>query len=455
MTNDMTQGNPTKLVIKFIIPLLIGNIFQQLYSMIDTIIVGKYVGTQALAGVGSTGAINFFILGFAMGMTSGFSVPIAQSFGSNDYSRLRHFVAMSGYLTVIAGIIMTILSTIGLGPLLTITKTPEDIYHYAYSYMIIILGGLLTNMAYNMTASILRALGDSKTPLYFLIISSFLNIILDLVFILIFNMGVSGAALATIISQGISALLCIFYMYKKFDILKMEKQDVIYNKKSAKFLLNIGFPMAFQYSVIATGSILLQSAVNSLGTIVVASYTVCCRIEQLAIQPFTTLGIASTTYTGQNLGAGRLDRIKDGMKKMTIIGIILALICSVLIYVFNTPLINLFISEGDDKTLVIKYSREYLAWVCAFFVPLMLLILYRSSIQGMGDTLFPMIASIVELAGRVLVAIGLVSFIGYLAICLACPAAWLGGALIVVPAYFSKIKKLEKKMMMKESVEDV
>ena len=444
MTNDMTVGNPTKLVIKFIIPLLIGNIFQQFYSMVDTIIVGKYVGTNALAGVGSTGAINFFILGFAMGLTSGFAVPIAQGFGANDYDKVRHFVAMSTYLTIIIGIIITILSTISLGPLLTITKTPSDIYEYAYDYMIIILAGILTNMAYNITASILRALGDSKTPLYFLIIASFLNIVLDFLFILTFNMGVAGAAWATIISQGISALLCVIYMNKKFEILKMKKEDFKYKQSSANILLRIGFPMAFQYSVIAIGSILLQSAVNSLGTIYVASYTVCCRIEQLAIQPFSTLGIAGTTYTGQNLGAGRLDRIKEGMKKMTIIGIVLAIICSGIIYVFNIPLINLFISEGDDKILVIKYVRQYLVWVCAFFIPLMLLILYRSSIQGMGDTVFPMIASVVELVGRVAVAAGLVAFIGYLSICIACPVAWTGGALIVVPAYFMKIKKLEK-----------
>ncbi len=444
MTNDMTVGNPTKLVIKFIIPLLIGNIFQQFYSMVDTIIVGKYVGTNALAGVGSTGAINFFILGFAMGLTSGFAVPIAQGFGANDYDKVRHFVAMSTYLTIIIGIIITILSTISLEPLLTITKTPSDIYEYAYDYMIIILAGILTNMAYNITASILRALGDSKTPLYFLIIASFLNIVLDFLFILTFNMGVAGAAWATIISQGISALLCVIYMNKKFEILKMKKEDFKYKQSSANILLRIGFPMAFQYSVIAIGSILLQSAVNSLGTIYVASYTVCCRIEQLAIQPFSTLGIAGTTYTGQNLGAGRLDRIKEGMKKMTIIGIVLAIICSGIIYVFNIPLINLFISEGDDKILVIKYVRQYLVWVCAFFIPLMLLILYRSSIQGMGDTVFPMIASVVELVGRVAVAAGLVAFIGYLSICIACPVAWTGGALIVVPAYFMKIKKLEK-----------
>ena len=444
MTNDMTKGSPTKLVIKFIIPLIIGNIFQQLYSMVDTIIVGKFVGTTALAGVGSTGAINFLILGFAMGITNGFSIPMAQSFGANDYDKLRHLVAMSIYLTVISALIITFLSTIFLGDILTIIKTPSDIYNYAFDYMIIILLGLITAMAYNMTSSVLRALGDSKTPLYFLIIASILNVILDLTFILIFNMGVSGAAYATVLSQGLSALLCIFYIHKKFEILKMKKKDFIYNKKSAYHLLKIGLPMAFQTSVVATGSILLQGAVNSLGTIAVASYTVCCRIEQLAIQPFLTLGIAASTYTGQNLGAGKIDRIKDGIKKMTIIGIVISLICIFIIYIFNTPLINLFIEENNDKPLIIKYAKQYLNWECFFFIPLMLLILYRSALQGIGNIIFPTLTGVVELLGRLVVAVGLVRFIGFLAISLACPVAWLGGSLIVVIAYFVQIKKIEK-----------
>lgn len=444
MTNDMTVGNPTKLVIKFIIPLLLGNIFQQFYSMVDTIIVGKFVGTEALAGVGSTGAINFFILGFAMGMTNGFAVPIAQAFGANDDNRVRHYVVMSGYLTIIVGAIITILSVFSLDWILTATKTPEDIFKYAYNYMVIILLGIITNMAYNMTASILRALGDSKTPLYFLILASFLNIVLDFIFILPFNMGASGAALATVLSQGLSALLCIVYMHKKFQVLKMKKCDFVFKKRSASKLLNIGFPMAFQFSVIALGSILLQSAVNSLGTIAVASYTVCCRIEQLAIQPFSTLGIAATNYTGQNLGAGKLDRIKEGMKKMTIIGIWITVICCIIIYLFNIPLINLFITDTQDKTLIIQNVRLYLLWACSFFIPLMLLILYRSCIQGMGDTVFPMVASVVELLGRVIVAIGFVGKLGYLAISLACPAAWFGASLVLVPAYFHNIKKLNK-----------
>ena len=445
MTNDMTVGNPTKLILKFIIPLLIGNIFQQFYSMVDTIIVGRFVGLNALGGVGATGSINFLILGFAMGLTSGFAIPIAQSFGANDYSRMRQYVINSTYLCILWTIIITIFSTALLKPLLKIMQTPEVNFNYAYDYMYIILLGTFANIAYNMTSGILRSLGDTKTPLYFLILASIINIVLDLIFIIYFNMGVYGAGLATVISQGISALLCIFYMGKKFTILKMEKDDFKYCQKSINILNKIGIPMASQFSVIAVGSILLQSAVNSLGEIAVAAYSAACKIEQLAIQPFSTLGIAAATYTGQNLGAGKIDRIKEGMKKTMLIGLISCLVCGFLIISFADPLINMFMPSGENNILVLNYSKQYLIWICSFFIPLMLLIIYRSALQGLGDGLTPMISGIIELIGRVGVAMALTPKIQFLAICLAPPAAWVGAAIILTGTYIHKIKKLEQR----------
>lgn len=442
MTNDMTVGSPIKLIIRFIIPLLIGNIFHQIYSMVDTIIVGKYIGTEALAGVGLVGSINFFVLGFVMGLTSGFSVPISQKFGANDYSKMRHFVSVAIYLCIISTIIITILSVAFLKPVLILMQTPDDVFAYSYDYMVIILGGLFANVAYNMTASILRALGDSKTPLYFLIVAAFLNILLDLIFVIAFNMGVAGAGLATVISQGVSALCCVVYMIKKFKILKIQKNERSFDKKLASRLLLIGFPMAFQYSITAIGSIILQSAVNYLGTIYIASYTVCCKIEQLAIQPFITLGIASTTYVGQNLGAGKIDRIKDGIKKMSIIGIIIAILSGILIYFAQENLVKLFITEGDNLSNIIVYARQYLVWASSFFIPLMLLILYRGALQGMNEALIPLCMGITELLSRLIVA-SFVGIIGYLAICLACPVAWFSGCVIALWAYFKKIKRLK------------
>lgn len=446
MTNDMTIGNPTKLIIKFIIPLLIGNIFQQIYSMVDAIIVGRFIGINALGGVGLTGSINFLILGFAMGLTNGFSIPIAQTFGANDYKRMRKYVMNSVYLCIIWTLIITILSVISLKPLLNIMQTPQVNFDYAYNYMIIILLGTFASMGYNMTASILRALGDSKTPLYFLILASIINIVLDLIFIINFNMGVAGAGLATIISQAVSAILCIIFISKKFSILKIEKEDCKYSINFINHLNKIGIPMATQTSVIAIGSILLQSAVNSLGEIAVASYSVCCKIEQLAIQPFCTLGVAAATYTGQNLGAGKIERIKKGMKKTILIGIFTAILCAVLIISFDDFLINMFMAEDMDKTLVIKYSKQYLIWVCAFFIPLMLLIVCRSAIQGLGDGFTPMISGIIELFGRVSVSIFLTAKLKFLAICIACPVAWVGAALLLTPSYFYKIKNISKKL---------
>ncbi len=287
----MTVGNPTKLILKFIFPLLLGNIFQQLYSMVDAIIVGQYVGADALAGIGSTGAIIFFIVGFAVGLTNGFAVPIAQSYGAQDMERLKKFVGMSCYLCAFFALLLTTLSIVFINPLLNAMQTPQEIYGYAYDYIIVLLGGLIATIAYNMNASILRAVGDSKTPLLFLVISSVLNIFLDIVLIVNFDMGVAGAGYATIISQAVASILCVIYMQKKFEILRLTKQDFKYNFSIIKNLITIGVPMAFQFTIIATGSIILQSVINTLGTSAVAAYTICSKVEQLAIQPFVTLGV--------------------------------------------------------------------------------------------------------------------------------------------------------------------
>lgn len=444
MTKDMTKGNPTKLIIAFIIPIILGNIFQQFYSMVDTIIVGRYVGINALGGIGLTSSINFLILGFASGLTTGFSIPISQNFGGGNYKKMRKYVMMSIYLCGIWTIFITIFSTIFLKNILIMIKTPEENFIFAYEYMLVILLGTFANIGYNMTSGILRSLGDSKTPLYFLILACGLNIILDFIFILNFKMGVFGAGLATVISQGISALLCIILIVKKYKILKFEKDELKYCKQLEKDLHKLGIPMGLQFSVIAIGSVLLQRAVNSLGTVAVAAYSICCRIEQLAIQPFSTLGIASATYTGQNIGAKKIDRVKIGVKQTVIIGIILAVILGGIIYFLSNPLINLFLSEGDNKVEVIKLAKNYLSWIVTFFIPLVLLIIYRSAIQGLGNGFIPMLSSIIELVARVSISLLLSPVIGFLAISLAPPAAWVGASVLLIPAYYYKIKQTEK-----------
>lgn len=315
MTNDMTKGNPVKLILLFSIPLLIGNIFQQFYNMVDTIIVGRFVGVDALAAVGSTGSMVFLVNGFATGLTSGFAVLVSQKFGAKDEKGLRKAVASAVILTVISVIVVTLVSLIGAKPLLNLMNTPENIMADAHTYIKIIYGGVVATVAYNLIASILRALGDSKTPLYFLIVASILNVILDLVFIINFKMGVAGAAYATIISQGVSAILCLVYTYKKFIILRLKKEDFNVKRKYYHKHLKIGIPMALQFSITAIGIMTVQGALNVFGSIVIASYTAASKALQLVMQPAITFGVTMATYCGQNLGAKEYSRIKEGVKE--------------------------------------------------------------------------------------------------------------------------------------------
>lgn len=296
MTKEMTTGKPYKLILSFALPMIFGNVFQQLYNMVDTIIVGKYVGVDALAAVGSTGAINFLVIGFALGICSGFSIPVAQSFGAGNHSQMRKYVANSIYLSIIASIILTVSTMLLTGPILRITNTPEEIYDDAYRYIIVIFAGISATIFYNMLSGILRALGDSKTPLVFLGISSVLNIILDLTFIIVFKWGVFGASFATVISQGISALLCLFYTIKNYDILRFDSFELKPDLEKMKKLVVIGVPMALQFSITAIGSIILQSAVNTLGKTAVASMTAAIKIQTVAMGPMESMGITMATY---------------------------------------------------------------------------------------------------------------------------------------------------------------
>ena len=311
MTNDMTVGKPAKLILAFSIPMLVGNIFQQFYSMVDTIVVGRFIGVQALAAVGATGAMSFLVLGFIQGLTNGFAVIIAQKFGANNEKGVKRSVAMSFYLSIASTIVITAISLIFAMPLLRIMKTPKDIINDSFKYIAIIYGGTLVVIFYNLFASILRALGDSKTPLYFLILSSVINVILDIVLVVYIPLGVKGTAIATVVSQGISCVLCYVYMKKKFPILKLSKKDWRLDIALIRRLLNIGVPAAIQYSIIAIGIMILQVAINGLGSTVVASYTAASKVEQLVTQPAATFGTAMATYAAQNLGAKKIERIKE------------------------------------------------------------------------------------------------------------------------------------------------
>lgn len=442
MTNDMTKGNPVKLILLFSIPLLIGNIFQQFYSMVDTIIVGRFVGVDALAAVGATGSMVFLVNGFATGLTSGFAVLVSQKFGAKDENGLRKAVASAVTLTVISVIVVTLVSLIGAKPLLKLMNTPENIMGDAHTYIKIIYGGVVATVAYNLIASILRALGDSKTPLYFLIVSSVLNVVLDLVFIINFKMGVAGAAYATIISQGVSAILCLVYTYKKFIILRLKKEDFNVKRKYYQKHLKIGIPMALQFSITAIGIMTVQGALNVFGSIVIASYTAASKALQLVMQPAITFGVTMATYCGQNLGAKEYGRIKDGVKECTKISIITSIIAGAVLIFLGKYFVMMFISNPDAE--ILKYAQQVLDISAIFFIPLGLIFIYRNALQGIGDSFVPMMAGVYELVARAIVAFTLPKYLDFMGICLADPVAWLAAAIPLGITYFRRIRSLLK-----------
>ncbi|MBS5951165.1 MAG: MATE family efflux transporter [Clostridium sp.] len=441
LTKDMTTGNPVKLILVFSIPLLIGNIFQQFYSMVDTIIVGRFVGVDALAAVGSTGSMGFLINGFVVGLSSGFCVLVSQRFGAKDEEGLKKATSSALVLSLMTAIIVTIISMVSARPLLNLMNTPENIINDAYTYIIIIYAGTIATVAYNILASILRALGDSKTPLYFLIIASILNIVLDIVFIVNFNMGVAGAAYATIISQAVSSILCLIYTYKRYKILRLKKEDFKVKKRVYIKHLKIGIPMALQFSITALGIMTVQGALNVFGSKVIAAYTAASKVLQIVMQPAITFGVTMATYCGQNLGARNYGRIKEGVKKCTQISIVTSIIAG-LILVFGAKFfVGLFINNPD--VAILAYAQECLNYAAIFFIPLGLIFIYRNALQGMGESFVPMMAGAFELIARAIVAFTLPSFIGYTGICLSDPIAWIAAAIPLGLYYYKKMKFID------------
>ncbi|MDV4152568.1 MATE family efflux transporter [Clostridium sp. AL.422] len=442
MTKDMTTGSPVKLILTFSIPLLIGNIFQQFYSMADTVIVGRFLGVDALAAVGSTGPMAFLVNGFVIGLTSGFSVLVSQKFGANDEEGVKKSFASSLILSTIMTIVLTAISVGFAKPLLELMNTPENIMKDALSYIIIIYAGNIAIIFYNMLSSILRALGDSKTPLYFLIIASILNIVLDIVFIVNFHMGVAGAAYATIISQSISAILCAIYIVKKFPILRLKKKHWKIRKSYIDRQLRIGVPMALQFSITAAGVMVLQGALNNFGSKIIASYTAASKVQQLVMQPSVTFGVAMATYSGQNLGAGRIDRIKEGVKKCSIVSIIVSISSTIIVVLFGGAFTKMFISGNDME--VISYAKHYLNTVSLFYIPLGLIFIYRNTLQGVGESFVPMMAGLFEMIARTVVAFTLPLLLDFTGIALADPAAWIAACVPLMIYYYRKINIILK-----------
>ena len=442
MTKDMTSGSPMKLILGFSVPLLFGFLFQQFYNLVDTLIVGRFLGVDALAAVGSTGSLNFLIIGFCMGVCNGFAIPLAHRFGAGDYKAMRAFMMNAVYLAVIFAAVMTVFTVAFCRPILQLMQTPENIIDDAYTYIVIIFAGIPATYLYNLVSGVIRSMGDSKTPLIFLALAAFVNIGLDLLLIIVFPMGVAGAALATVISQAFSGIACVIYSKRRFEILHTDEEERKVNKGYMKTLCGMGVPMGLQYSITAIGSIMLQSANNALGTACVAAFTSAMRIKMFFICPFESLGIAMATYCGQNYGAGKPKRIWQGIKASGVMMLIYALLTFVVLMVGARTLALLFV---DTTELEILKNTELFLHVSAYFFPFLgLLCILRYTIQGAGYTNLAMLSGVSEMIARTLVSIYAVPVYGYIAVCFGDPTAWLAADLFLIPAFIYVYRKLKE-----------
>lgn len=434
MEKDMTKGSPMKLILGFALPLLFGLLFQQFYSMVDTVIVGHYLGVDALAAVGATGSVNFLIIGFCMGVCTGFSIPIAQEFGAGHESNLRKYVANSVWLAIIFSVVMTILVVVLCRPILQVMRTPENIIDGAYDYIVIIFIGIPVVYLYNMTAAIIRSLGDSKTPVIFLVMAAILNIFLDLLCIIVIPMGVAGAAVATVISQAIAGVCCLIFMCKKFAILKIKKEEWKWNGNCVAKLCNMGIPMGLQYSITAIGSVILQSAVNGIGSDAVAAVTAGSKLSGLLMCPFDAMGSTMATYGGQNVGAGNLERVDRGLKSCTLLGLLYSILAVGIVYLGGRYMLLLFLDAGETEILANAFT--FIVVNVWFYFPLSLVNIVRFLIQGMGFSKLAVFAGGFEMLARGLAGFALVPVFGYMAVCYANPLAWIFADIFLIPAFF-------------------
>ena len=444
MTKDMTNGSPMKLILGFSVPLLFGFLFQQFYNLMDTLIVGRFLGVDDLAAVGSTGSVNFLIIGFCMGVCNGFAIPLAHKFGAGDYKGMRGFMMNAIYLSAIFAVVMTIVTVIFCMPILELMRTPENIIDGAYRYIVIIFWGIPVTYLYNLVSGIIRSMGDSRTPVVFLVIAAVINIGLDLFFIVVLGTGVEGAAWATVISQLISGVGCLIYSIRHFEILHPEKEEMQVNKTYMMTLCGMGVPMGLQYSITGIGSVILQTAVNGLGSIYVASMTAGSKINIFLACPFDALGQTMAPYAGQNIGARKLDRVGKGLRAACIIGFIVSGLMVIVVKLFGDQLTMLFLDEKDP--VIMQNSTQFLIIVSAFYCLLTLVNTVRFTIQGMGFSSLAIIAGVMEMIARGIAGMLLVPAFGYLGACYSSPLAWLLADAFLIPAFFLCKRKVARQL---------
>ncbi len=439
-SKEMTSGPCLPLIFNFTLPLLLGNMLQQTYSLIDAAIVGKFLGINALASVGASTSVVFLILGFCNGCCGGFGIPVAQKFGARDYVSMRRLVSVSLKLAGMMSVGIALITCLLCAFILRTMQTPENIFQDAYWYLLITFIGVPCTFFYNLLSSIIRALGDSKTPFWFLLFSTILNVLLDLLCILVFHWGVAGAAIATVFSQGVSAVLCYFYMYSKFEILRMQPADKRFRPELARQLIFVGIPMGLQFSITAIGSIMLQSANNALGTACVAAFTAAMRIKMFFLCMLESLGIAMATFCGQNYGAGKPERIWTGVKAASLMMIVYVTAVAIILWGFSEKFVLLFVDPSETE--IIADAALFLHISVSFFPVLGLLCILRYSIQGAGYTKLAMFSGVSEMIARILVSVVAVPLWGFWAVCFGDPTAWVFADAFLIPAFIYVYRRL-------------
>lgn len=440
---DLLNGPIFKALVIFAVPLFISNVFQQLYNTVDTMIVGNYLGDSSLAAIGACTAIYDLLVGFALGIGNGLSIVTARSYGSGNHELLKKSVASSIVIGIVSSLIITIIGTLCLYPLLQVLNTPIQIIKEAYSYISIITLFIIVMFAYNLCAGLMRAIGNSFMPLIFLVVSSCCNIVLDIFFITQLNMGVKGAAIATVISQGVSVILCIIYMLKKIKLLIPEKKHFVYDKELYKEMLGQGLSMGFMSSIVSCGSVILQYGINSLDTLIIAGHTVARKIYMFFNMPFTSMGMAISTYVSQNKGANKSKRIRDGMKIAYIYDVIMAAIITIILIFGARPLVQ-FIS-GSKETVVLDNATTYLLVVGPFYAVLGILMQTRNALQGLGQKMLPLVSSIIELIGKIVFVVIFIPHFQYMAVIFCEPVIWVVMTIyLVICLYINPVMKETK-----------
>ena len=449
MVRDMTTGNSAKQILKFSLPLLIGTVFQQFYNMVDSIIVGKFLGTQPFAAVGMTGSITFFVLGLVFGACSGFAIPVAQDFGAHDEAGVRRCVANIIHIGVIFGLVMTLATTLLTRQILVWMDTPEELMQDAYDYLFWIFLGIGSLMLYNLLAGILRSLGDSTTPLIFLILSSLLNIGLDVLLVWTLNVGVKGAAIATVIAQLISGLGCLVFMIRKFPMLRLTRKDLRPDLPTIRRLSGIGFPMGLQFSITAIGSIILQKSVNALGTTIIASVSAAAKVQNLVVSPMDAFGVSMATFAGQNYGAGRIDRVRRGVRQVFWMLTAYSLLALGIVYFSGSTIALLFVDASETE--ILACTQHFLIMNGLFYIPLGVIYVLRNTLQGVGFSKIAMLTGLFELVARSVMGLFVVPKFGFNAVCLAHPTAWIMADLILIVLYSILMKRLDGQPARKEA----